>query len=360
VAQLPKKHESLREFCILYRTHAQSRALEEVMIEASIPYQIVGGLKFYERKEIKDVLAYLRLTLNFRDLVSLKRVINEPPRGIGDKSYSVIRDFILNFRPSSSGVILNPNASEGEGSYQTPRDPSDALRMTPKKAKASDFSDFRTVFADVKIQPKAWTAAQDFFRLLEELSEFSEKFTLPELMKLVLKKTGYEKYLRDGSEKGESRWENAEELINVAHKFGNTGWREALQEFLEEVALLSELDQKDESKDAVTLMTLHSAKGLEFDNVFFVGLEEGILPHSRSLIDPAELSEEIRLAYVGLTRARKRLFLVYTHNRRVFGNVQINQPSRILKVLPRDKVDYRGMAKDHFRDDDGEIEYEQV
>jgi len=116
VPQLPKKHESLREFCILYRTHAQSRALEEVMIEASIPYQIVGGLKFYERKEIKDVLAYLRLTLNFRDLVSLRRVINEPPRGIGDKSYSVIRDFILNFRQSSSGVILNPNASEGEGS----------------------------------------------------------------------------------------------------------------------------------------------------------------------------------------------------------------------------------------------------
>ena len=136
-----------------------------------------------------------------------------------------------------------------------------------------------------------------------------------------------------------TRWENAEELINVAHKFGNTGWRQALLEFLEEVALIAEIDQKDESKDAVTLMTLHSAKGLEFDNVFFVGLEEGILPHSRSLIDPEELSEEIRLAYVGLTRARRRLFLVYTHSRRVFGNVQQNQPSRILKVLPRDKVE---------------------
>jgi DNA helicase-2/ATP-dependent DNA helicase PcrA len=325
VPQLPKKHESLKEFCILYRTHAQSRALEEVMIEASIPYQIVGGLKFYERKEIKDLLAYLRLTINFRDLVSLRRVINEPPRGIGDKSYSVIRDFILNLGG---------------------------------REKELSTKDFRAVFAEVKIQPKAWQSAQEFFRLIEEFSDFGEKFTLPELMKLILKKTGYEKYLRDGSEKGESRWENAEELINVAHKFGNTGWREALTEFLEEVALLSELDQKDESKDAVTLMTLHSAKGLEFDNVFFVGLEEGILPHSRSLIDPEELSEEIRLAYVGLTRARKRLFLVYTHSRRVFGNVQQNQPSRILKVLPRDKVDYRGMAKEHFREEDGELEYE--
>jgi DNA helicase II / ATP-dependent DNA helicase PcrA len=322
VPQLPKKHESLREFCILYRTHAQSRALEEVMIEASIPYQIVGGLKFYERKEIKDLLAYLRLTINFRDLVSLRRVINEPPRGIGDKSYSTIRDFILNLGGRETELSIK---------------------------------DFRTAFADVKIQPKAWTAAQEFFRVLEEFSEFSEKFTLPDLMKLIVRKTGYEKYLRDGSEKGESRWENAEELINVAHKFGNLPWRQALQEFLEEVALLSELDQKDESKDAVTLMTLHSAKGLEFDNVFFVGLEEGILPHSRSLVDPDELSEEVRLAYVGLTRARKRLFLVYTQNRRVFGNVQINQPSRILKVLPRDKVDYRGQAREHFKETEDEI-----
>jgi DNA helicase-2/ATP-dependent DNA helicase PcrA len=325
VPQLPKKHESLKEFCILYRTHAQSRALEEVMIEASIPYQIVGGLKFYERKEIKDVLAYLRLTLNYRDLVSLRRVINEPPRGIGDKSYAEIRDFILNLGGRDKELL---------------------------------FKDFRIAFAEIKIQPKAWASSQEFFRMIEEFSDFNEKFSLPELVKLILRKTGYEKYLRDGSEAGESRWENAEELINVAHKFGNLGWREALQEFLEEVALISEIDQKDESKDAVTLMTLHSAKGLEFDNVFFVGLEEGILPHSRSLIDPAELSEEVRLAYVGLTRARKRLFLVYTHNRRVFGNVQINQPSRILKVLPKGVVEYRGTAKEHFKNVDEEVTYE--
>ena len=132
--------------------------------------------------------------------------------------------------------------------------------------------DFRVAFAEVKLQPKAWQAAQDFFAMLGELAEFNEKFTLSELMKLAVRKTGYEKYLRDGSEQGESRFENVEELYSVAHKFGNLPWRKALGEFLEEVALISEIDQKDESKDAVTLMTLHSAKGLEFDNVFVVGL----------------------------------------------------------------------------------------
>lgn len=323
--QLPKKHQPLKEFCVLYRTHAQSRALEEALIEASIPYQIVGGLKFYERKEIKDMLAYLRLALNFRDLVSLKRVINEPPRGIGDKSYQVIRDFILNLGDRSKDISA---------------------------------ADFRTAFAEVKLQPKAWQAAQDFFALLGDLAEFNEKFALPELMKYAVRKIGYDKYLRDGSETGETRFENVEELYSVAQKFGNLPWRQALGEFLEEVALISEIDQKDESKDAVTLMTLHSAKGLEFDNVFFVGLEEGILPHSRSLLDPSELSEEIRLAYVGLTRARKRLFLVFTNSRRVFGNWQVSQPSRILKVLPKEHIEYRGSAKEHFGDDEEEQTYE--
>jgi DNA helicase-2/ATP-dependent DNA helicase PcrA len=327
--QMPKTHEPLKEYAVLYRTHAQSRALEEALIEASIPYQIVGGLKFYERKEIKDMLAYLRLVVNFRDLVSLKRVINEPPRGIGDKSYGDIRDFILNL---------------------------------PNSGKDLDMAAFEQSFAEVKLQPKALAGARDFFGILKELTGLNEKFSLSELMKQITRKTGYEKYIRDGSEKGESRWENVEELLNVAHKFNNLPWRQALQEFLEEVALLAEIDQKDDQRDVVTLMTLHSAKGLEFDNVFFVGLEEGILPHSRSLINPDELSEEVRLAYVGLTRARKRLFLVYTHNRRVYGNLQINTPSRILRALPRSAMELKGRAKDHFREDDidGNITVEEM
>ncbi len=325
--QLPKTHDALTEYCILYRTHAQSRAIEEALIEASIPYQIVGGLKFYDRKEVKDMLGYLRLVINYRDLVSLKRVINEPARGLGDKSYAVIRDFILNLNSTGQELSLK---------------------------------DFRTHFAEVKLQPKAFTAAQEFFATLEELSDFNARSTLPELMTQIVRRMGYERSVKDGSEKGESRWENVEELINVAHKFRNLPWAKALQEFLEEVALLAEIDQKDDARDVVTLMTLHSAKGLEFDNVFFVGLEEGILPHSRSLINPDELSEEVRLAYVGLTRARKRLYLVYTVNRRVFGNLQVNTPSRILKVLPKSNIEYKGLAKNHFKDDDGELSVEPM
>jgi DNA helicase-2/ATP-dependent DNA helicase PcrA len=149
-----------------------------------------------------------------------------------------------------------------------------------------------------------------------------------------------------------------EELLSVAAKFGNLKWREALTEFLEEVALLSEIDQKQEEKDAVTLMTLHSAKGLEFDTVFFIGLEEGILPHSRSLLDPSELSEEVRLAYVGLTRARKNLFLLFARTRMSFGNRQVQVPSRILKAMPKQQLSFHNGAEKLFEaKEEGEVEY---
>lgn len=320
--QLPKKHDSLKEFCVLYRTHAQSRAIEEVLIQAAIPYQIVGGLKFYERKEIKDMLAYLRLILNYRDLVSLKRVINEPARGIGDRSYQIIRDFIVDL--SAAGKEVSPQ-------------------------------DFIKGFENLEMLPKAFSAAGDFFKILFEISDTEKSAVLPEVMKLMARKMGYDKFLRDGSEMGETRWENVLELLTVAGKFRALPWREAAVALLEEVALLSEIDQKDENRDSVTLMTLHSAKGLEFDNVFFVGLEEGILPHSRSLVEPGELAEEIRLAYVGLTRARKRLFLLLAQSRRIFGQVQVSQPSRVLKVLPLENLQLLGEAKSLFEELEGEL-----
>ncbi len=323
--QMPKKHDPLREYCVLYRTHAQSRALEEALIESGIPYQIIGGLKFYERREIKDILAYLRLCLNVKDLVSLKRVINEPPRGIGDKSYQTIRDFILKVAAESGKLPI-------------------------KK--------FRKSLAEIELLPKQWQAAQDFFANLEEFSHLPESFTLSELLKLIIKKTGFEKFLRDGSETGESRWENVQELFSVTNKFKNEPWKKAAESFLEEVALMAQIDEKKDNQDTVTLMTLHSAKGLEFDNVFFVGLEEGILPHSRSLLDPKELSEEVRLAYVGLTRARKRLFLIYAQHRMSFGNRQMQTPSRILKVLPKDKVEFQGSPQ--FNDDNSGILVEEM
>jgi DNA helicase II / ATP-dependent DNA helicase PcrA len=318
--QLPKEHLPLKEFCILYRTHAQSRSLEEVMIESSIPYQIIGGLKFYERKEIKDMLAYLRLCLNFGDMVSLKRVINEPARGIGDKSYQIIRDFILNYKDAH---LRNEDSS-------------------PEKSMES-IKAFRVAFSEIKLSPKIWQSAQDFFLLLEDFANLAKENSLPELMRLIVRRSGYEKYLRDGSEKGESRWENVQELFTVAGKFKNLNWREGAVALLEEVALMAEIDNKDDKRDVVTLMTLHSAKGLEFDNVFFVGLEEGVLPHSRSLLSQSELAEEVRLAYVGLTRARKKLFVTCVQSRMSFGNRQIQTPSRILNALPETSVEFFGI-----------------
>ena len=203
--------------------------------------------------------------------------------------------------------------------------------------------------------------------MLETFQSIPPASTLPELMSLIIRKARLEQSLRDGSEIGEGKWENLQELVNVAEKFSpvggsasggkNLNWREALSEFLEEVALLSEIDQKQDEKDAVTLMTLHSAKGLEFDTVFFVGLEEGILPHSRSLIDPKELSEEVRLAYVGLTRARKNLFLLFARSRSSFGSRQVQSPSRILKAMPKDRLTFFGGSNLLFAGEEGELEY---
>lgn len=350
--QMPKNHDSLKEFCILYRTHAQSRAIEEVLIESGIPYTIVGGLKFYERKEIKDILSYLRVCINFRDLVSLKRIINEPARGIGDKSYLTIRDFILENRSEATEELQKTTEAKK-------LDLSENHDLTNKTK--FELTNFRTKLTEITLPPKQWQACQDFFSSLDELVSTPESADLPSLIRKIGKRTGYEKSVRDGSEQGENRWENVEELMTVANKFKHLPWREATTSLLEEVALLSEIDQKDESKDAVTLMTLHSAKGLEFDNVFFVGLEEGILPHSRSLIETDQLSEEIRLAYVGLTRARKRLYLVFAATRRIYGDTRVSQPSRILKVLPKENVDYNGSNPDFFAEPvEGELTVEKM
>ncbi len=310
--QLPKNHKPLIGYAVLFRTHAQSRALEEVFIKSGIPYQIVGGLRFYERKEIKDVLAYLRLALNFQDIICLKRVLNEPARGIGEKTYTLIKELIMgrtvDFASGRDGVSL---------------------------------AEFRKRLGEVKFGPKIGAAVDNFFALIDRLASVPETESLTSLIKLAVRASNYEQWLRDGTEMGEARWENVEELFTVTEKYQAEGWRSALQKLLEEVALITEADESRE-KDCVTLMTLHSAKGLEFDTVFLTGLEEGILPHSRSLLDPAELSEEIRLAYVGLTRARRNLHLTYARHRRAFGNFQYNQPSRILRALPGEQVDFKG------------------
>ncbi len=324
IPQLPKVHDSLSQFAVLYRTHAQSRELEEVLIQSGIPYQIVGGVKFYERKEIKDVLAYLKLIVNYRDLVSLKRVINEPARGIGPKSYGVIKAF------------LSQHAD-----------------------KDTSLADFMLKVGSIDLPPKQKHGVLQFFTIIHNCSILSEQATLTDILRQVVKQSKIEDWLKDGTETGEARVENVHELFNVTTKFDNLPWQGGLSQFLEEVALVTEIDNLEDEKDAVTLMTLHSAKGLEFDTVFFVGLEEGLLPHSQSLLDAKDLAEEIRLAYVGLTRARKQLFLLYARSRRVFGSMQTNLPSRILRALPPEAVDVRAGGGSLWNND-GETTYEPL
>jgi len=323
--QLPKEHGDLGHFAVLFRTHAQSRALEEVFIESGIPYQIIGGLRFYERKEIKDIIAYIRLSLNYRDILSLKRVINEPARGIGEKSMEIIRT-----------MVMEESVSEVVGK------------------KTHNIEAFRAQLKEVKFGPKIAAAVDNFFLLLDVFHELPEEEALPSLLRLILKRTGYEAWVRDGTETGETRWENVQELLTVTEKYKGMPWKQGAEEFLEEVALIIDIEdaaEKNKKGGSVTLMTLHSAKGLEFDTVFLVGLEEGVLPHSRSLLSPSELSEEVRLAYVGLTRARHELFLTYARRRRGFGSTQYNQPSRILRALPSSAIEHRGAPLASGRED---------
>lgn len=324
VPQLPKEHQGLDQMAVLYRTHAQSREIEEVFIEAGIPYQIVGGVKYYERKEIKDTLAYLRLLVNPFDFTSLRRVVNLPPRGIGDKAMDAIREFVL----TQSGVTSVSEAME---------------RLT-----------------GLNLPPRQTQGIHTFFAMLHKAQVVPQETTISELLKVVVKLSGIEEFYRDGTDQGEARIENIHELFNVTSKFDHLSWQDGLLEFLEEVALITDLDKTADTNNMVTLMTLHAAKGLEFDTVFFIGLEEGVLPHSNSLLNPTELAEEIRLAYVGLTRARKRLFLVYAKSRQMYGTFQANSPSRILRALPQGAIKLNGnlAAIDGSDGSDDDYKYE--
>lgn len=320
VPQLPPDHKPLNEFAVLYRTHAQSRQMEEVLIQAGIPYQIVGGTKFYERKEIKDVLAYVRLVVNPRDLVSLARVVNVPARGIGEKAFSTIKNYIFD-RP----------ADETNESFLA------SLNNMP-------------------LPPKQLQSLINFYDSIAVASALREDAPLTDLFHVIIKTTKMEEYLKDGTDVGEGRVENVKELSTVAAKFDDVPWTEGIHQFLEEVALITDIDSVENEKDSVTLMTLHAAKGLEFDVVFFIGLEEGLLPHSNSLMDPKVLAEEVRLAYVGLTRARKQLYLLYAQSRQMYGSFQSNPPSRVLRALPMEAISLRGNAANLFSGDS--ISYE--
>ncbi len=281
-----------RDFAVLYRTNAQSRSIEEAFVHYAIPYRVVGGVRFYDRKEIKDIMAYLRLIFQPEDRVSFDRIVNVPARSVGAKS---LQNFF--------------NWQEASG-----------LNLFQALAQANACSD---------ITPKARTSLSELGDILESLRIVSEEASVSGLIDSLLWRIDYLNSLDDGSLQGEARQENVKELLSVAQEYQDEG----LAGFLEEVALVSDLDSANFDGDAVTLMTLHAAKGLEFPVVFMPGMEESILPHSRALYDQGEMEEERRLCYVGMTRARQELYLINCASRMLYGGVQHNAPSRFLSEI---------------------------
>ncbi len=291
---------SFRDCAVFYRANAQSRAIEESFINESLPYRIVGGVRFYSRREVKDILSYLKIIQNPSDLVSLARVINVPARGIGEKSEKIIFD---NLEKSGLGLIA--------------------------WAKKTDFE-------KIGLSSKVSESLRGFIKIIKDFqpeADPPQAENLEKAIKKILAKINYAKYLQSASPANEEKMENLKELIAAAKKYSKLPLRDALAEFLAEASLFEETGRKI-NDDAINLMTLHSAKGLEFKVVFIVGLEEGILPHSRSLADITQLEEERRLLYVGITRAKERLYLLLSQ-RRSFGDItQANAPSRFLREIP--------------------------
>ena len=289
------------DFTILYRMNSQSRAIEEILRREDIPYKIVGGLKFYERKEIKDIISYLRLIYNFSDNISLKRIINEPKRGIGKTSIDNIQEISEKTGLSMFDIIKH----------------ADEYGLNRVKANATEFID-----------------------TIEYLRGNIDQMSISELIKETLNKTGYIKALElENTTEAETRIENLEEFLTVAIEFEEEEAENTLGDFLEGITLSSDIDGMEDQEDSVTLMTLHSAKGLEFPVVFLVGMEEGIFPGNKSIGEPKELEEERRLFYVGITRAKQYLYLTCSKKRTIFGSTSYNAISRFINEIPSDLLE---------------------
>lgn len=285
-------HRELNDFAVLYRTNAQSRSLEEACLRYGLSYRIVGGQRFYDRKEIKDILAYVRLIYQPDDNVSFERIINVPTRGIGIKSIQVFLSWV----------------SKQNFSMQQALDKvSECSELTPKARKGID----------------------EFGRLISDMRVFIDESPPATIIDSIIRRTDYMNFLDDRTPQGEARQENVRELLSVAEEYQENG----LDSFLEEVSLVGGIDDSHTNGQAVTLMTLHAAKGLEFPVVFIPGMEETILPHSRALYDQSEMEEERRLCYVGMTRAKQELYLLHCVSRMLYGGVQHNPPSRFLAEI---------------------------
>ena len=307
------------DFTILYRMNAQSRAIEDILMREGIPYKVIGGLKFYERKEIKDIIAYLRLIHNSADNLSLKRIINEPKRGIGKTSIEQIQE--ISDKTGNSMYEIIRNAQE----YGLTR-----------------------VFSN----------SRDFIEQIEYLKSKKDELKISDLIKETLNKTGYTKALEnENSVEAETRIENLEEFLTVAIEFEEESADNTLAEFLENITLSSDIDGMEDQDNSITLMTLHSAKGLEFPVVFLVGMEEGIFPGYKSIGEPQALEEERRLFYVGITRAKQYLYLTCAKHRTIFGSTSYNQVSRFVKEIPEELlegyaevVERKSIDKEEFKD----------
>jgi DNA helicase-2/ATP-dependent DNA helicase PcrA len=307
---------------VLYRTNAQSRALEDAFVRRNLPYRLVGATRFYERKEIKDAIAYLRLVHNPDDSLSLARVINEPPRRIGKASETALVQWAAQMGLSQTEALRVLSGERGELARKC---------LAPQAMDEAPFAN------------AAKSALLGFWRLLAGWIGAKHDLTVGQLLDRILEESGYSRYLRDGTEEGEGRWENLQELRTVAASYADLPAGEGLAAFLEEVALVSDSDELPEEQSAPTLMTLHTAKGLEFPVVFIAGLEEGVFPHSRSKDDPDRMAEERRLAYVGITRAKRRLYLVHAFRRTLYGSTETYPPSQYLQDIPRHLVNGQGM-----------------
>ena len=297
---LINKHKGykLSDFAVFYRTNAQSRAIEDILSREGIPYKVVGGLKFFERKEIKDIISYLRLIQNPMDNLSLMRVINEPKRGIGKTSLDKIQSI-----SDETGISM----------YEIIKD-----------AAAYGLN-------------RVYLNSREFVEVIESLKQRKDTLSISELIKHTLRETGYTKSLeQENSIEAENRIENLEEFVGVAMEFEEEEADQDLNSFLEGITLTSDIDGMDEDQESVTLMTLHSAKGLEFPVVFLVGMEEGIFPGNKSIGEEKELEEERRLCYVGITRAKNQLYLTCSRQRTIFGSTSCNPISRFIKEIPEE------------------------
>ena len=289
----------------MYRVNAQSRMIEEACLKYGMKYRLVGGIRFYQRKEVKDLIAYLRLINNPEDQISLQRILNVPPRGVGA---TTIDRLLFNAKKENTTV-------------------SNLLKkLALDHTNTSDIAP--------RLPPRALKSLIELENLINELRQISKSSNVVELIDFILDKTSYRSYLQNKFEDHADRLENISELRNAAFSFTELGIQEDLNELLEHLALVTDLDSYDQSSDGVTLITLHQAKGLEFPVVFIIGLEEGLLPHSRSIDDPESLEEERRLCYVGITRCMQHLYLVRAFRRTFMGSSGPTIPSRFLQEIP--------------------------